>query len=292
VTVFRFIEREKASYPIALLCRVLGVSSSGFHAWRERPLAPRRVADNALCAWIARIHAASRETYGAPRIHAELRAEGAHIAKKRVARLMRELGLEGAYRRKYRRTTIADQSAAAAPDLVRRDFHATRPDQLWVADITYVRTWQGWLYVAVVVDTYSRRVVGWSMRDDLRAELVVDALEMAVWRRQPPAGLVHHSDRGSQYTSWAIGRTLRESGILQSMGSRGDAYDNAQAESFMSTLKTELIDRRSWPTRDDARRAIFDYIEGWYNTHRRHSALGYHSPAHYENITTKATNAA
>ena len=292
MTVFRFIEREKASYPIALLCRVLGVSSSGFHAWRERPLAPRRVADNALCAWIARIHAASRETYGAPRIHAELRAEGAHIAKKRVARLMRELGLEGAYRRKYRRTTIADQSAAAAPDLVRRDFHATRPDQLWVADITYVRTWQGWLYVAVVVDTYSRRVVGWSMRDDLRAELVVDALEMAVWRRQPPAGLVHHSDRGSQYTSWAIGRTLRESGILQSMGSRGDAYDNAQAESFMSTLKTELIDRRSWPTRDDARRAIFDYIEGWYNTHRRHSALGYHSPAHYENITTKATNAA
>lgn len=161
-----------------------------------------------------------------------------------------------------------------------------------MADITYVRTWQGWLYLAVVVDTCSRRVVGWSMRNDLRAELVVDALEMAVWRRQPTAGLVHHSDRGSQYTSWAIGRTLRDSGILQSMGSRGDAYDNAQAESFMSTLKTELIDRRSWPTRDHARRAIFDYIEGWYNPRRRHSALGYHSPAEYEKITTNNANAA
>jgi putative transposase len=157
-----------------------------------------------------------------------------------------------------------------------------------VADITYVRTWQGWLYVAVVVDAFSRRVVGWSMRDDLRAELVIDALQMAVWRRQPAAGLVQHSDRGSQYTSWAIGRTLRDSGILQSMGSRGDAYDNAQAESFMATLKTELVDRRSWPTRDAARQAIFDYIEGWYNPRRRHSALGYHSPAQYETITGAA----
>jgi putative transposase len=161
-----------------------------------------------------------------------------------------------------------------------------------VADITYVRTWQGWLYVAVVVATYSRRVVGWSMPDDLHAELVCDALEMAVWRRQPAAGLVHHSDRGSQHTSWAIGRTLRESGILQSIGSRCDAYDNAQAESFMTTLKTELIDRRSWPTRDVARRAIFDYIEGWYNPRRCHSALGYHSPADYEKITTKTADAA
>lgn len=292
MSAFRFIMVEKAAYPIAMLCRLLGVSESGFHAWRTRPASPRRQRDNELCDVITRIHRDSRETYGAPRIHAELRADGMPIGKKRVARLMRELGLEGAYRRKYRRTTVADQDAQAAPDLVRRDFAATRPDQLWVADITYVRTWQGWLYVAVVVDTYSRRVVGWSMRDDLHAELVVDALEMAVWRRKPAAGLVHHSDRGSQYTSWAIGRTLRESGILQSMGSRGDAYDNAQAESFMSTLKTELVDRRSWPTRDDARRAIFDYIEGWYNPRRRHSALGYHSPADYEKITTKAANAA
>jgi putative transposase len=293
VTVFRFIEVEKASYPIAVLCRVLGVSVSGYHAWRGRPQSPRRQHDNALCAWIAHIHRDSRRTYGAPRVHAELRADGARVGRKRVARLMRELGLEGAYRRKYRRITIADATQPPAPDLVRRDFRATRRDQLWVADITYVRTWQGWLYVALVIDTYSRRVVGWSMRDDLQAELVVDALEMAVWRRQPTAGLVHHSDRGSQYTSWAIGRTLRDSGILQSMGSRGDAYDNAQAESFMSTLKTELVDRRSWPTRDAARRAIFDYIEGWYNPRRRHSALDYHSPIEYENITTpEAANAA
>jgi putative transposase len=292
VTVFRFIEVEKASYPVSMLCRLLGVSASGYHAWRRRPESPRRRSDNALCAWIAHIHRASRGTYGAPRIHAELRADGTRVGKKRVARLMRELGLEGAYRRRYRRITEADEHAAAAPDLVRRNFRATQPDQLWVADITYVRTWQGWLYLAVVVDTYSRRVVGWSMRDDLNAELVVDALQMAVWRRQPAAGLVHHSDRGSQYTNWAIGRTLRDSGILQSMGSRGDAYDNAQAESFMSTLKTELIDRRSWPTRDDARRAIFDYIEGWYNPRRRHSALGYQSPAEYEKMTTKAADAA
>lgn len=292
MTVFRFVEEEKASYPTSMLCRVLGVSESGFYAWRSRPVSARKLKDDALCGWIQKIHAQSRETYGAPRIHAELRADGTRIGKKRVARLMRRLGLEGAYRRRYRRITIADERAQAAPDLVRRDFRATRKDQLWVADITYVRTWQGWLYVAVVIDTYSRRVVGWSMRDDLQAAVVVDALEMAVWRRQPQAGLVHHSDRGSQYTSWAIGRTLRDSGILQSMGSRGDAYDNAQAESFMSTFKTELVDRQSWPTRDHARRAIFDYIEGWYNPRRRHSALNYQSPIEYEKIITKAAHAA
>jgi putative transposase len=185
VTVFRFIEAEKASYPIAMLCRLLGVSASGYHAWRCRAESPRRRADNAVCAWVARIHGESRQTYGAPRIHAELRADGVRVGKKRVARLMRELGLEGAYRRKYRRTTVADPGQPPAPDLVRRDFCATRPDQLWVADITYVRTWQGWLNVAIVVDTYSRRVVGWSLRDDLRAELVVDALEMAVCVASP-----------------------------------------------------------------------------------------------------------
>ena len=186
VTAFRFIEVEKASYPISMLCRLVGVSASGYHAWRRRPESPRRRSDNALSAWIAQLHRTSRGTYGAPRVHAELCADGTRVGKKRVARLMRELGIEGAYRRKYRRITTADEHAAAAPDLVRRDFRATRPDQLWVADIAYVRTWQGWLYVAVVVDTYSRRVVGWSMRDDLQAELVVDALEMAVWRRRSP----------------------------------------------------------------------------------------------------------
>ena len=225
----------------------------------------------------------SRGTYGAARIHAELAADGHRHGRKRIARLMRQAGLEGAHRRRFRRTTEADPLRAPATDLVDRVFTADRPNALWVADITYIRTWAGWLYVAVVVDAHSRMVVGWSMREDLRAELVVDAIQMALWRRQvDPGRLVHHSDRGSQYTSFHCGRTLREAGIAQSMGSRGDAYDNALAESFMATLKTELIDRRSWPTRQQARTAIYDYIEGWYNPRRRHSALGYLSPAQYE----------
>ena len=196
---------------------------------------------------------------------------------------MRTAGLRGITRTKGPRTTIPGLGPDHRPDLVDREFTATGPNQLWVADITYVRTWAGWLYLAVVVDAHSRMVVGWSMREDLRAELVVDAIQMALWRRQvAPGQLVHHSDRGSQYTSLACGRTLREAGIAQSMGSRGDAYDNALAESFMATLKTELVDRRSWPTRQQTRTAIYDYIEGWYNPRRRHSAPGYLSPAQIE----------
>jgi putative transposase len=278
VTVFRFIEREKASYPIALLCRVLGVSSSGFHAWRERPLAPRRVADNALCAWIARIHAASRETYGAPRIHAELRTEGAHIAKKRVARLMRELGLEGAYRRKYRRTTIADQSAAAAPDLVRRDFHATRPDQLWVADITYVRTWQGWLYLALVIDCHSRAIVGYAMAEHYKTPLITAAIRMAATNLDLPEGAIFHSDRGSNYTSDEYAAVLQELGLRRSVGRTGICYDNALAESTNGALKVELVNRRQFPTREAASREIARWIELFYNQRRLHSGLGYKTP--------------
>jgi putative transposase len=288
VSRFRFIAAQRASHPVSTLCRSLGVSRSGFHAWARREAqgwrSPRFRSDQQLLAWIRRIHGASRGTYGAPRIHAELRAEGQRTGRKRVARLLREAGLEGTHRRRFRRTTVRDERAARAPDLVGRRFSADRPDALWVADITYIRTWAGWLYLAVVVDAYSRRVVGWSMREDLKADLVVDAFQMARWRRRPHAALVHHSDQGSQYTSFAFGRTLREAGIAQSMGSVGDAYDNALAESFIATLKTELVDRRSWPTRQQVRVAVYDYIEGFYNPRRRHSALGYLSPAEFERI--------
>ena len=201
---------------------------------------------------------------------------------KRVARLMRQAGLEGAHRRRKARTTVQDHTAAPAPDLVGRDFAADRPDCLWVADITYVRTWSGWLYLAVVLDAFSRRVVGWSMADHLRTDLVLDALNMALWNRRPQPGVVHHSDRGCQYTSVAFGRRCREAGIFPSMGRRGDAYDNALAESFFATLETELLMRQSFPNRRTARLALFDYIEGFYNTHRRHSSLDHFSPVVFE----------
>jgi putative transposase len=288
VSCFRFIAAERDDHSVSTMCRVLGVSRSGFYAWRSRPPSATRLRDWGLIYHVRRIHQISRRTYGAPRIHAELRADGVAVAKKRVARLMGQQGLEGAHRRRFRKTTVRDESSRPAPDLVERDFTVTGPNELWVADITYVRTWAGWLYVAVVVDAYSRMVVGWSMRDDLKACLVVDALRMARWRRRPSGRVVHHSDQGSQYTSFAFGRTVREAKIIDvSMGSVGDAFDNAMAESFFASLKTELVDRHSWPTRQAARTAIYEYIEGWYNPRRRHSALGYLSPADYEKIHRK-----
>jgi len=265
------------------MCRVLGVSPSGYYAWRTRPPSARAQADQRLLTRIRAIHAQSRGTYGAPRIHAELQALGARCARKRVARLMRQAGLHGAHRRRRRlRTTIRDLDAAPAPDLVARAFATDRPNRLWIADITYIRTWSGWLYLAVVLETFSRRVVGWSMADTLESALVVDALNMALWNRRPRPGLIHHSDRGGQYTSLAFGRRCREAGILPSMGRVGNAYDNAMAEAFFATLETELLTRRAFPHRGAARAALFDYIEGFYNSHRRHSALGYLSPAAYE----------
>ena len=287
---FRLIEAEKAEHAISRLCSVLNVTRAGYYAWRQRRPSPRMIADSELSTLIGRIFVDSLETYGAPRVHAELReAHGVRVGRKRVARLMRQLGLEGVSRRgRRRRTTIRDPAAAPAPDLVARRFTAARPNELWLADITYLPTHEGWLFLAVVMDAFSRRVVGWSMRDDLKAELVVDALAMAVTRRRPPAGVVHHSDRGSQYTSLAFGRTLRESGLVASMGRRGDAYDNAACESFISTIKNELIRRRRWTSRDQARLAVFSYIETFYNPRRRHSALGYRSPNEYENINQEA----
>lgn len=282
---FRLIDEEKARHPISRIARALGVSRAGYHAWKRRGPSTRSREDDALIARITKIHADTDGIYGAPRIQVELaEADGIRVGKKRVARLMRKADIEGVSRRGRRRTTIQSKEAVAAPDLVNRNFSADEPDALWVADITYVPTWEGWLFLAAVTDACSRFCVGWSMRDDLAADLVVDALGMAVTRRRPNPGLIHHSDRGSQYGSLAFGRTLRDSGIAASMGSRGDAYDNAAAESFMATIKCELIKRRSFKTRDEARLAVFRYIEGFYNPLRRHSSLDYRSPAEYEKM--------
>ena len=256
--LYRFIEREKANHPVATMCRVLEVSTSGYWAWSKRPPSARARSDAELTRAIREIHKASRGTYGVPRVHAELCDTGTRCSRKRVARLMRAAGLEGVHRRRSVHTTVQDRDTAPAPDLVERLFSASCPDALWVADITYVPTWQGFLYLAVVLDAFSRRVVGWSMAGHLRTELILDALDMAIARRQPDEGLIHHSDRGTQYTSIAFGRRCRAAGISLSMGSTGDCFDNAMAESFFASLETELIDRSSWRTRADARLAVFD----------------------------------
>ena len=281
---YRLIEAEKAEHRISRLCRVLGVTRQGFYAWRRRGPSLRQLGDAELARLIVQIYDGSLQTYGAPRIQLDLRDDHqVRVGRKRVARLMRQLGIEGVSRRgKKRRMTVADPKAPPAPDLVERRFEASRPNALWLADITYVPTLEGYLFLGVVMDMYSRKIVGWSMRDDLKADLVVDALAMAVTRRRPPAGLVHHSDRGSQYTSLAFGKTLRESGLVASMGSRGDAYDNAACESCIATLKEEWIKRHRYRSRDEARLSIFRYIETFYNPRRRHSSLGGLSPDEYE----------
>jgi putative transposase len=265
------------------MCETLRVSTSGYYAWRGRPASPRAQRDALILDKIRCIHKKSRETYGCPRIHFELEEEhGICCSRKRVARLMAAAGIRGCCRRRRRFTTTSDHAAVHARDLLERDFTAAAPDQRWVADITYVPTWQGPIYLAFVLDLFSRRVVGWSMRTDLKTELVLDALNMAIDNRKPDDGLVHHSDQGSQYTSLAFGKRLRESGIVASTGSVGDAYDNAAAESFVATLKTELLHRYSWPRRLDAELAIFDYVEAFYNRKRRHSTIGQVSPLVYE----------
>ncbi len=275
------MKANQANYPIATMCRVLGVSTSGYYAWLKRQSSQRSREDAILTDRIRWIHLRSRGTYGSPRIHAELRDEGVHVGRKRVARLMRAAGLQGVSRRKSTRTTIRQPGAQRAPDLVKRDFTVDGPNKLWVADITYIRTWAGFLYLAVVVDAWSRRVVGWSMANHLRTELVNDALEMAV-RQRRPKGVIHHSDQGSQYTSLAFGKRCREANVRPSMGSVGDCYDNALCESFFATLECELLDRRSFRSREEAGRVVFEFIEGWYNPHRRHSSIGYASPVRYE----------
>ncbi len=275
--VFRFIAAGKAEHSVKTLCRLLGVSRSGFHAWERRAPSDRDLADAWLCEQVRQIHAESRGTYGARRVHAALGHRGVRVGRKRVERLMRLLGLSGLVPKRYRRTTIRVPGVRVADDLVDRDFTPAGPNELWVADIKYVRTWQGWLYLGAVMDCYSRRIVGWSMRTDLEAELVVDALEMAITRRQPKPGLVHHSDQGSQYVSLRFGERCREIGIHRSMGSKGDCFDNAAAESFFATLEKDLLQRQSFPTHQEARTAVLDYIEAFYNPIRLHSTLGYAS---------------
>ena len=272
---------NQATYPIRVLCRAVALSPSGYYAWQRRPPSPRAVANERLLARIRAIHQASRTAYGAPMIQAELTEGGERINHKRVARLMRLHGIVGVTRRKPHGTTRRDPQAAAAPDLVERAFRAERPDQLWVADITYVPTWAGFLYLAVVLDVCSRRIVGWAMATHLRTELVLDALNMAIGQRRP-AAVIHHSDQGCQYTSVGFGRRCQEVGVRPSTGSVGDCYDNAMAESFFATLECELLDRRRFRSQAEARMAIFDWIEGWYNPRRRHSSLGRISPLTYE----------
>ena len=279
---------NQAQFSVSRMCEVLGVSRSGYYAWRAREPSARSRADGELTVRIRASHQHSRGTYGAPRIHEDLKAEGVRIGRKRIARLMRAADLEGVSRRRRVRTTVRGDQTRPAPDLVQRHFTAEGPDRLWVADITYVPTWSGFLYLAVVLDVWSRRIVGWAMATHLLAELVLDALNMALDQRRP-GEVIHHSDQGSQYTSLAFGRRCREAGVCPSMGSVGDCYDNAMCESFFATLECELIDRSCFRTRAEARMAIFDYIEGWYNPHRRHSALGYLSPLEYERRHLKGT---
>jgi putative transposase len=276
------VKAHRAEHRVATMCRVLGVSTSGYYAWRKRSPSARARADQALSKRTATIHAQSRGTYGAPRVQAEFAAQGVRVGRKRIARLMRAAGLRGVSRRKWITTTVREPGAEAAPDLVERKFAASGPNQLWVADITYIPTWVGFLYLAVVLDVWSRRVVGWAMASHLRTELVLEALEMALRRRRPKGEVIHHSDHGCQYTSVAFGKRCREAGVQPSMGSVGDCYDNALCESFFATLECELLDRRSLHTREEARLEVFEFIEGWYNTHRRHSSLGYESPLGFE----------
>ena len=275
------MSEHQAVHPIATMCRLLEVSASGYYAWHQRSPSARAISDAALLERIRAIHEKSRGTYGVPRVHAELKAEGTHVGRKRVSRLMRQAGLAGASRRKGCWTTLRDKDARPAPDLVQREFAVEGPNRLWVADVTYIPTWAGFLFLAVVLDAFSRRIVGWAMANHLRTELVLEALNMAVWQRRPD-DVVHHSDQGCQYTSIAFGSRCREAGVRPSMGSVGDAYDNAMCESFFATLECELLDRHRFPTQVEARMAVFDFIEGWYNTQRRHSALDYDSPIDYE----------
>ncbi len=281
--MFLFVTQEKAHHSVTRLCRLLGVSTSGYYAWRCRGPSARARRDAELVARIEHVHRVSRGIYGAPRIHAELTL-GQDIAcgRKRVARLMRVAGLSGVHRRRRHGMTRRDPRRPLFPDRVQRDFTPSAPNRLWVADLTQHRTSEGWLYAGVVLDAFSRRVIGWAMDERPVTELAVNGLTMAVRNRRPGPGAVHHSDHGAQYTALAFGRTLQAAGLQGSMGRVGDALDNAVAESFFATLQTELLDRWSWSTRQQLLSAIFDYIEGFYNRHRRHSTLGYLSPAEYE----------
>jgi len=276
------VRAHQAEFHVRTMCRVLAVSPSGYYAWRSREKSERARRDEALTGSIVRAHRESRGTYGAPRILTELQEQGARVGRKRVARLMREAKLQGVTRRKFVATTRRDPKARPAPDLVERKFVANGPNQLWVADMTYIPTVAGFLYLAVVLDVWSRRIVGWAFSARLATQVVLDALEMAIDQRGPVENVIHHSDQGCQYTSIEFGRRCREAGVRPSMGSVGDCYDNAMCESFFATLECELLDRTKFADRSIAELAVFDFIEGFYNTRRRHSALANRAPAAFE----------
>src|ERR671931_156470 len=259
--MFRLISAENVRTPVSDACELLGVSRSGYYDWATRPPSDRALSDAWLIERIRQIHAENRQVYGSRRVAAELRlGDGVVVSRKRIQRLMRQAGISGLVARKRGRTTIRVPGVRVADDLVERRFRPAEPNVLWIADITYLRTWEGWLYLAAVQDAYSRRIVGWSMADHMRSELVVDALQMAISRRRPAPGLIHHSDQGSQYVSLAFGQAARDAGIARSMGSKGDCYDNAVAESFFATVKKELVHRRSWSTRRELTGEAFEYI--------------------------------
>jgi len=282
---------NQADFPVRTMCRVLGISASGFYAWRERAPSQRSITNAVMTERIRQIHKDSYESYGMPRVRAELIEQGVRISRQRVARLMRLARIRGISRRRgFTVTTRRDKRNSPANDLVKRQFRASGPNQLWVADMTYVPTWTGFLYLAVVIDVWSRRVVGWSMGERMTADLVLSALNMALTQRKPQ-DVIHHSDQGSQYTSLAFGERCRQMGVRSSMGTVGDAYDNAMAESFFASLEAELIERNSFESKAQARMAVFTWIEGWYNPRRRHSGLGYLSPLNFERSQQSRFNA-
>lgn len=280
------IERRRDRYPVRLMCRLLGVSASGYYAWRTRPDSPRAQRDRALLARIRRIHEASRGVYGSPRVHAELVGEGVRVGRHKVAHLMRLARLRGCPKRRFRATTQREPAHPVARNLLKQNFATQAPNQRWAADITYISTRQGWLYLAVVMDLFSRRVVGWSMSRWMSRRLVVDALRMAIDARQPEGPLIHHSDRGAQYTSDDFRDALAKHGIKCSMSSTGNCYDNAVVESFFGLLKRARVNRVRYRTREEARADLFEYIEVFYNRKRRHGYLGNISPDDFERQST------
>lgn len=279
---YAFIRAQEVAFSVQVMCQVLGVSRSGYYAWKTRPEAPVDAAQVAICAEIAAAHKRSRGTYGSPRVHRELRARGVRISRKRVERLMREKGLKGAQKRKFRCTTDSRHSLPIAPNELNRNFAPSQPDRVWAGDVTYIATEEGWLYLAVIIDLFSRRVVGWSVSASNDTALAAEALRRALVSRRPRAGLLHHTDRGSPYAALAYTSILRQYGIVASMSRAGDCYDNAVVESFFGTLKAELVGDSVYPSRAAAAAMISDYVENFYNPQRRHSHLQYLSPIEFE----------
>jgi len=281
---FEFIEDHRDEFPVTRMCKVLNVSSSGYYAWRKRPVSAREVANQQLLEKIEVVHTESHETYGSPRVYHELKAQGVACSENRVARLMRLHHIRAKQTKRYKVTTRRNKAHPVAPNLLKRNFVAHRPDHIWLADITYIPTLEGWLYLATILDLYTRRIVGWAMSDRMTSDLTISALEMAISQRQPDPGLIHHSDQGSQYTDGTYQALLKDHGIRASMNGVGSWYDNAPMESFFGTLKSELVHHCAYHTRDEAKADLFFYIEAFYNRRRLHSALDYLSPEAYEQL--------